>query len=171
MMPSSLQKTASAADENAAWLLIVAVVWSFPGLAYVVDDGWVLSSAENEELRVYTKVVAGQPSKAVKAVTTLDVPLTTLLTVLADAELVPEWVPVIRSAILLQDTDEDGVSVLYMTTKFPWPIKNRDTVVETANWYQRSTNTVYMESTGVTGYVKENKGVIRTPTTYTRWKI
>ncbi len=153
------------------WLLIIMVCWSFPGLAYVVDDGWTLSSDENEELQVYTKVVEGQTIKAVKAVKVLDAPMTTLLTVLADAQLVPEWIPVIRRAVLLKDTNADGESIMYMVTKFPWPIKNRDAVVETVTWYERTTKTVYMESTGVTGYVEESKGVIRTPTTYTRWKI
>lgn len=153
------------------WPLLVVVGWSLSGLAYVVDDDWVLTSGKNKELLVYTKVVEGQPIKAVKAVKILDAPMTTLLTVLSDAELVPDWIPVIRRAVLLRDTDPDGVSIMYMLTKFPWPIRNRDAVVETVTWYERSSETVYMESTGVDGYVEENKGVIRTPTTYTRWKI
>lgn len=145
--------------------------WSLSGHAYVVDDGWTLASGDDEDLQVYTKVVEGQPIKAVKAVKVLDAPMTTLLTVLADATLVPEWIPVIRRAVLIQDTNADGESIMYMVTKFPWPIKNRDAVVETVTWYERSSETVYMESTGVPGYVEETKGVIRTPTTYTRWKI
>jgi hypothetical protein len=153
------------------WLLIIMVGWSFSGHAYVDDDGWTLTSDENDELQVYTKAVEGQPIKAVKAVKILDAPMTTLLTVLADARLVPEWIPVIRRAVLIRDTNSDGASIMYMVTKFPWPIKNRDAVVETVTWYERSSETVYMESTGVTGYVEENKGIIRTPTTYTRWKI
>ncbi len=153
------------------WLMIALMGWSLSGSAYVVDDGWTLSSGDNEELQVYTKVVEGQPIKAVKAVKILDAPLTTLLTVLADAQLVPEWIPVIRRAVLIRDTNKDGASIMYMVTKFPWPIRNRDAVVETVTWYEKKSETVYMESTGVPGYVEENKGIIRTPTTYTRWKI
>ena len=145
--------------------------WSISGLAYVVDDNWELASGENEKLLVYTKVVEGQPIKAVKAVKILDAPMTTLLTVLSDADLVPEWIPVIRRAVLLRDTDADGVSIIYMLTNFPWPIRNRDAVVQTVTWYEESSNTVFMESSGISGYVEENKGVIRTPTTSTRWKI
>ena len=145
--------------------------WSIPAFAYVTDDGWNLASGKNDDLLVYTKAIDGQPIKAVKAVAILDVPLETLLTVLADAELVPEWIPVIGSAELLQDTNPDGVSIVYMVTKFPWPIRNRDAVVSTLTEYEPSSHTVTMESTGLSGYVDEKDGIIRTPTTYTRWEI
>ena len=152
-------------------LLIVILSWPFPGLAYVSDDAWKLVSGKGKDLQVYTKVVEGQAIKAVKAVTTLNAPITTLLMVLSDDELVPEWIPVIGKAELLQDTDADGVSVMYLITKFPWPVKDRETVVETLTTYDESTNTVIMESTGVPGYVQGKKGVIRTRDSYTRWKI
>lgn len=153
------------------WALIAIACWACSGLAYVVDNDWVLSSGEDEDLQVYTKVVDGQPIKAVKAVKVLDAPIRTLLTVLSDAKLVPDWIPVIRRAVLLQDTDANGTSVMYMITKFPWPIKNRDAVVKTVTWYDKASQTVFMESAGVEGFVEEQKGVIRTPATYTRWKI
>ena len=107
-------------------LLIVMVSWSLPGLAYVIDADWGLISGRGKHLQVYTKVVEGQAIKAVKAVKVLDAPITTLLMVLSDDELVPEWIPVMSKAELLKDTDADGVSIMYMVTKFPWPVSNRD---------------------------------------------
>lgn len=145
--------------------------WSIPAPAYVVDDDWKLVSGKNKPLQVYTKAVEGQRVKAVKAVTTVDAPMTTLLTVLSDDELVPEWIPVIGDAELLQATDADGVSVMYLITKFPWPVKNRVTVVKTVTTYDKDTNTVTMESTGIPGYVEDRKGLIRTRDSYTRWTI
>jgi len=139
--------------------------------AYVTDDGWKLASKKDADPVVYIKAIEGQPIKAVKAVTILDVPIETLLTVLADAELVPEWIPVIGSAELLQDTDPDGASITYMVTKFPWPIRNRDAVVRTVTTYDSSSDTVTMVSSGLAGYVEEKDGIIRTPTTYTKWTI
>ena len=152
-------------------LLVVMLSCSIQALAYVVDDDWKLVSGKDKELQVYTKIIEGQRIKAVKAVTTLDAPMTTLLTVLSDDELVPEWIPVIGNAELLQATDADGVSVMYLVTKFPWPVKNRVTVVKTVTTYDDNTNTVTMESTGVPGYVEDKKGLIRTRDSYTRWKI
>lgn len=152
-------------------LLIVMLSASLPVLAYVVDDDWKLVSGKDKDLLVYTKVVEGQRIKAVKAVTTLDVPITTLMTVLSDDELVPEWIPVIGDAELLQETDADGVSVMYLITNFPWPVKNRVTVVRTITKYDKSTNTVIMESTSVPGYVEDEDGIIRTRDSYTRWEI
>ena len=163
------------ADRHGAgawWLIwILLMSWSAPGFAYVADEDWKLSSRENDDPVVFTKIVDGQPIKAVKAVTILDAPLKTLLTVLADAELVPDWIPVIGNAELLQDTNPDGASITYMVTKFPWPIRNRDAVVRTVTEYEPNSNTVTMESSGLSGYVEEKDGIIRTPTTYTRWKI
>jgi hypothetical protein len=154
------------------WLIwIVLFSWSASGFAYVLDDGWQLASGKNDDPLVYTKVIAGQSIKAVKAVTTLDVPLETLLTVLADPELVPEWIPVIGNAELLQDTNPSGISVVYMVTKFPWPVKNRDAVVSTVIKYEEETQTVTMVSSGLPGYVEEKDGIIRTQTTYTKWEI
>jgi len=95
----------------------------------------------------------------------------TLLTVLTDLTLVPDWIPVIGEAQLLQPTDPNGVSINYMLTKFPWPIRNRDAVVETVILYNADADTVTMESLGVEGFVEEKDGVLRTPTTYTRWEI
>ena len=143
-----------------------------PALGYVGDDGWELAyEKKKSNLVVYTKVVEGQPIKAVKAVTTLDVPMQDLMMVLSDPNLVPEWIPVIGSAVRLRETDPDGVSVVYMVTKFPWPIKNRDAVVQTVTAYEPDSGTVTMESTGIADLVDEKKGLIRTPATYTRWEI
>lgn len=167
-----MKKTASRCPASRRRLLLIIMLsWALPGLAYVVDDDWKLVSGKGKELQVYTKVVEGQRIKAVKAVTTLDAPITTLLTVLSDDKLVPEWIPVIGNAELLQETDADGVSVMYLITKFPWPVKNRVTVVKTVTTYDKSTNTVTMESTGVPGYAEEKDGLIRTRDSYTRWKI
>lgn len=150
---------------------ILLLLWSVSSLAYFTDDGWELVSKTNADPLVYTKAVAGQPIKAVKAVTEVDASIETLLMVLADADLVPEWIPVIGKAELLQNTDPDGVSITYMVTKFPWPIRNRDAVVKTVTTYERSSEMVRMESSGLSGYVEEKDGLIRTPTTYTLWKI
>jgi len=160
-------------SRHAGWPLIWVVLMScFAGaFAYVTDDGWKIASKKDADPVVYTKAIEGQPIKAVKAVTILDVPIETLLTVLADAELVPEWIPVIGSAELLQDTNPDGASITYMVTKFPWPIRNRDAVVRTVTTYDPSSNTVTMVSSGLAGYVEEKDGIIRTPTTYTKWTI
>ena len=124
--------------------MFLALCCSVPALAYVSDDDWVLSSATDREIVVYTKVVENQPIKAVKAITTLDVSMPTLLTVLSDADLVPEWIPVIGKAELLQETDTNGVSIMYMVTSFPWPIRNRDAVVKTVTEYDERTNAVSM---------------------------
>ena len=167
-----MKETANQRSRNGRWLIwIVLLSWSAPGFAYVTDDGWELASGKGADPQVYTKVLDGQSIKAVKAVTVLDVPLEALLTVLADAELVPEWIPVIGNAELLQDTDPDGMSIVYMVTKFPWPVRNRDAVVSTITEYEHSSRTITMESSGLAGYVDEKDGLIRTPTTNTRWEI
>jgi len=167
-----MNATAERRRPSRRWLVWATLLsWSALGFAYVVDDGWKLASGKNDDPMVYTKIVDGQPIKAVKAVAILDAPVENLLMVLSDAELVPDWIPVIGRAELLQDTDPDGASITYMVTKFPWPIRNRDAVVKTVTEYERSSNTVTMVSSGLPGYVEEKDGIIRTPTTYTRWKI
>lgn len=150
---------------------ILLSAFAVTGLAYVSDDDWTLVSRQDAEVLVYTKLVEGQKIKAIKAEKTLDVSIRTLMTVLSDDELVPKWVPVIATAELLQETDPDGVSIMHMATRFPWPIKNRDAVVRTVTEYDRNSRTVYMESTGVSGYVEERRSHIRIPATYTKWKI
>ena len=142
-----------------------------PGLAYVSDDDWNLVSRKNADVLVYTKTIEGQKIKAIKAEKTLDVPIRSLMMVLSDDELVPKWVPVIATAQLLQETDPDGISIMHMATRFPWPIKNRDAVVRTVTQYDDNTSTIYMESTGISGYVDERRSHIRIPATYTKWKI
>ena len=155
------------------WTTITALMLLLctPVVAYVIDDGWELFSKEDADPLVYTKTIEGQSIKAIKAVTVMDTSMKTLLTVLTDLSLVPEWIPVIGEARLIRKTNPDGVSINYMLTKFPWPIRNRDAVVETVIKYDEITRTVTMQSSGVTGYVEEPDGVLRTPTTFTRWKI
>ena len=150
---------------------ILLLSWFVPSFAYVTDDGWKLVSKSTADTLVYTKAVDGQPIKAVKAVTVVDASMETLLMVLADADLVPEWIPVIGKAELLQHTNPDGLSITYMVTKFPWPIRNRDAVIKTVTTYERGSGAVRMESSGLSGYVEEKDGLIRTPTSYTLWKI
>ncbi|MDJ0929101.1 MAG: START domain-containing protein [Gammaproteobacteria bacterium] len=151
--------------------LVLVLCFAAPGLTYVSDDDWKLVSRKDADVLVYTKNIEGQKIKAIKAETMLDLPIRTLMTVLSDDELVPKWVPVIATAQLLQETDPDGVSIMHMATRFPWPIKNRDAVVKTVTEYDHDTDTIYMESTGISGYVEERRSHIRIPATYTKWKI
>ena len=44
-------------------------------------------------------------------------------------------------------------------------------MIKTVTTYERGSGAVRMESSGLSGYVEEKDGLIRTPTSYTLWKI
>lgn len=135
------------------------------------SEAWKKSRASNKEITIYTQVIEEQPIKAVKAEMELNTTLENLLMVLTDTEQIVEWVPILSEAKLLQKPNKDGVSYIYMATKLPWPVRDRDVVVRTVARYNESSEIVTMDSVQASDYMKPNPNFIRSPSSVIKWKV
>jgi hypothetical protein len=82
---------------------------------------------------------------ALKGTGTVDASVPRLLTVLRDLPRQKEWVDRLKDARFVRGTTPFE-RVIYTRFGLPWPIKDRDFVLETRTTFDRATNTVHYEA-------------------------
>ena len=93
------------------------------------DADWVLAR-ESQGIAVWTRPVAGFPVHEFKAVTTVKSTLQGLACLIMDTEHAPDWVFRTKRIELLSRDDSSGNFVIHVVTDFPWPLRDRDVVVQ-----------------------------------------
>jgi len=133
-------------------------------------NGPWIKEVEKPSMTIYTRVIAGQPIREAKATFRTQAKMESLLTILGDVEVFTDWVPFIEKVEWISQP-KDGVSYVYVVTKLPWPVKNRDVVARTKISYDASKNTVSFASIGEYLHVPLVEGLVRIPMSVSRWDI
>lgn len=92
-------------------------------------EDWQLARA-SKGITVWTRAVPGFPIHAFKATTTIKSTLGGLVSLILDTEHASEWVYRTRRVDVLRRDDERGKFVVRIITDFPWPLQDRDVIVE-----------------------------------------
>lgn len=94
---------------------------------------WKLISKRGDVL-LYKEINSENKHKMYKAVVDIDEPIEVVMTVLLDAGNLKDWIPGCFLSDILEERSVDNVVknyTIHMAWDVPWPIKNRDFVVET----------------------------------------
>lgn len=134
------------------------------------DAGWEAYS-DDGKIKIYTKYLEGKSLKAFKVVTKVKAELPQVLMYLNDTSQLSEWVFMLESAKIIQDTDPQGVSYNHMITKVPWPIRDRDVVVKTFIEYDKSLGEVRMSTEAAPDFIEEDDKLVRIRESASSWKI
>ncbi len=110
------------------------------------SDGWQLDRSK-DDIRVYTREVAGSPFLAVKAVTTLELPVAQVSELMGDGEGCVEWRDMCKSSQVLETVSEHE-RYIYMVLDLPWPLSDRDLVIHSTTEFdpQNQSATIHLVS-------------------------
>lgn len=132
------------------------------------NSEWELRK-DQEGVKLYTRIEAGQPLKAIKVETVFNVPLETCVAVLRDIDHLTELFPdVVEVKKIRQD---ETSQVHYMHMKAPWPVADRDGAFGFQYAYDAKTQTATIEASMVTDAYPEQSGLVRLNKGRGTWKF
>lgn len=139
------------------------------GAAIASENDWELKR-DRDDIRVYTRDVAGSKFKAVKATTTVTAPLGAAVALIRDTSACPQVAALCKKSWVHETVSETELYV-YSYNDLPWPVRDRDVLVR-ALWSQDPTNfSVTMTATSVAGMMAENDQAIRLREASFNWEF
>ena len=133
------------------------------------DKDWNLEK-KKEGIRVYSKSVDGSSIKAVRGVTTLRSSLNRIVSILHKPELRPSWDDLCGESYLYKSINQTQ-DLVYIHTKLPWPVKDRDMLTK-VTWSQDPDSlAVSMESNATDKLMPNKKGRVRVTIASNNWLL
>ncbi len=108
--------------------MVCAVALSATVHAYSIDKAKL--SLNKNNIKVWTFQNEKNPVFLYKAETTYNHPLEHAVSLILDVDNAVKWVPYMGSVKVLSRDDKKGDFTLYMVLDFPFPLKDRDLVVQ-----------------------------------------
>jgi hypothetical protein len=133
------------------------------------QTSWDLKKDE-DGIKVYTGIVPNSNIKEVRVTCILDASLSSLTALLLDAKAHEQWVYNTKSSYLVKQLGASS-QIYYSEISMPWPLTNRDLVMEINISQKPGTNIMYVAEHAVTEYVPVNKNKIRVTTSKVNWTI
>ncbi|MGX5698946.1 START domain-containing protein [Acinetobacter kookii] len=109
-------------------LMACAVAMLTTAQAKPVDNAKL--SINKNNIKVWTYQNSQNPVFLYKAETTYDTPFEKAVGLILDVDHAVKWVPYMGSVKVLSRDDKKGEFLLYMVLDFPFPLKDRDLVVQ-----------------------------------------
>lgn len=132
-------------------------------------EDWQLLRDDNG-IQIYNKSVVGSEIKAVRGTTVIKANLGRLVTLLAEPSLRPLWDKYCGESYW-HDGDDSGESLLYVHSKLPWPVTDRDMLLEVM-WEQNPNDlTVTMHSVVSKRKLANIKGRVRVVEGWNNWEL
>lgn len=143
-----------------AYFLFVFASVSFTDTTNTDDtQNWELKNDE-DGIEVYLRKRTGDRFKEIKIVTQLKTSLNELMAALNDIEARKDWVYRCSEAKLLQQIDHQTM-IYYVKSNFPYPIKDRDIVIQYTWEQDPTTKVIVTRSRAIDDIMKDTKSTIR----------
>lgn len=133
------------------------------------DKEWKLLR-EEAGIRVYTRNRADSPLKGVKVVTDVRARLSSLVALMKDSPNHHNWVYSSEEACIIKKFSYNHW-MFYGRTDAPWPVFDRDMVVEATLCQDEKTKVVRLKSECRHDFLPENSGVVRVKNCHTLWLL
>lgn len=140
------------------FLLILLVCAGFSTF-FQLDSEWQLKKYENN-VAVYNREIPNSNIKELKAETQIKTSLSSVIALLNDRETYPQWVYKCGKSIMLKKISESE-AIYYQTVLAPWPVDNRDFVVDVKVLQDAVTKEVKQYSTCLPTYIPPFPGHVR----------
>ena len=155
-------------NHNPGILGLFLCFFLFPALGFAQNgDGWVFKN-EKDGVKVYYKKTSDVHE--IKMVTSMKATLSGIVQLLNEVENYASWGYKISEARLLR-RNSDKEFYYYSKIDFPWPLSDRDIIVQAKVEQDSVTKRVTSTSHSKPNYLPENKDVVRIKTTTTRWTV
>jgi hypothetical protein len=149
-----------------SFMLALFFVFGSVWVSNAQNADWVYKG-EKDGVKVYLRMQGNYYD--VKLTTSIKTSLSAFCHLMADVEAYPSWGYKVMQSNLLDQKDDYNRSY-YSRMDFPWPLVDRDVVLE-STMEQNSTGVVTFLSKSVSGLKGEVKDVIRMDDVETRWVI
>jgi hypothetical protein len=157
-------KYAISSRVSRSFLFIVCIL--FTSRAMAATD-WSLKRDE-DGIKVYTASVAGSNVKAIKVECTTRGTPAQLAHILLDVATQKDWVYSTKSASVVKRISENEL-IYYTEKSMPWPITNRDAVMDIKVHQEPALMTVNVAS--VNNAVPVKSDIVRVPSSTVSWKV
>jgi len=125
---------------------------------------------DQDSIKVYTCRVDDLKFKSIKATFTINTTLSTLISFVMDIDRYNEWQYNTSHPRIVKKIN-DREMIYYTVVEAPWPISDRDMVVDLVVSQAPKTRAVTITTTGVPDYVSKEKNLVRVPMSMARWVI
>ena len=134
------------------------------------ENTWQLTKQE-EGIKVYERGNPNSPLKVFRGVMILPATkLSSLVAVLDDVNAMPKLLHDCQSARIISEVKNKS-STLYLVTKMPWPVKNRDSVVYSVITQDKKTKKVLIKVQSKPKAVPLKRGMVRVQTMSGYWEF
>lgn len=111
-------------------LILMACAVAFTATAQSTSVQNAKLSINKNNIKVWTYQDERNPVFLYKAETTYNVPIENAVSLILDVDHAVKWVPYMGSIKVLSRDDKKGDFILYMVLDFPFPLKDRDLIVQ-----------------------------------------
>lgn len=133
------------------------------------DNEWILKKQGNG-VSVYSRGVDSSEIRELRAVTQMRTSLSSIIALLLDRESYPQWVYKCAKSNVLKDINISE-AICYQNVIAPWPVDNRDIVLNVRVKQDPTTKIVYINSVSKPNYIPKVDGHIRVITFTASWKL
>jgi len=128
---------------------------------------WQLKK-DKEGIKIYTGALPNSNIRAIKAEFELTTSLSRLVVVLQDAKSHEQWVYRAKTSYLVKKIN-DNEQIYYSEWDMPWPMMNRDVVVDIKIAQDPDTKVLAISADAIPGYVPEQSHIIRVSFSKASW--
>jgi len=121
-------------------LSVLAVPATAADAEWSLEEDWHLEK-EKDGISIFTREIPDSPFLAVKATTSIPIPVAMLAEFLGDGSECMPWRKMCESSRVLEVLSEDE-RLVYQVLDLPWPISDRDMVIRTLTEIDPATRTV-----------------------------
>lgn len=138
------------------------------GLAQASEE-WSLAR-DRDGIKVWTRDIPGYPIREFKAVATVKSTLSGLVGLIMDTDRAGRWIYRTNRVELLKRDDSRGYFLIRVETDFPWPLADRDAIVEGQITQDATTGVVTVQSHGLSSpQYPAQEGFVRMPDMQGTW--
>lgn len=146
-------------------MMVSCLCLVFEGFA---NSTWELKK-DADGIKVFTSEMPNSNIKAIKVECTVNASLSQLTAFLLDAKAHEKWVYSTKKSYAVKQLAPNH-QVYYSEMSMPWPMSNRDVVVDLAIT-QAPTKVLTVKADAVKGYVTEDKSIVRVPLSTVNWTV
>jgi len=149
--------------------VLLFLLLSFTSTFVLADTKWELKK-DKDGIKVYTGSVANSNIKAVKVSCIMNTTLEQLVAILLDTKAHEKWVYNTEVSYLIK-TITTSHQLYYSEINMPWPLANRDVIMDIQFSQDKATKVMYVSGNAVEGYVPVNKNKVRVRSSKISWTI
>ncbi|ASU32391.1 START domain-containing protein [Mucilaginibacter xinganensis] len=147
--------------------LILLNILLFMFYAAIAQGNWELKKNENG-IAVYTRKPVNGALKELRVICELDATKAQLISTLQDIGNYTDWVYSNKKSEILKSVGPHKI-IYYTESSLPWPIKNRDLVVQLD--INPGPEILDIQAKSLPEYLPQNKKFIRVPYSLAKWKV